>query len=161
MVDPTTNLGREVPTPREVLEVIRPQLRFAALIGPAIDVGIQHEQGPLHNEPDPIRPQMILSGEDQWVSDSVFDALRENAAVSVKTWARDCGKVFDQAKMTAFIGAALNECFNGTPSNAVLDMLELDEGVCETLGLAIKGLASAAHDDERLTGVAACYFRQV
>lgn len=156
MVNLATNLGRDVPTPREILEVIRPQLRFAAIIGPAVEsvFTVNRDDGP-----DWMIP------EDESARDVVFDALRDDAAGSVKMWARDCDKVFDQAKMTALIAEALNECLNGDPSNAVIDVLALDEGVSESLGLAITALGQTYGVDHplgaRLRGVGACYFHKV
>lgn len=156
MVDSTFNLGRSVPTAREVLEVIRPNLRLAAVIGPIVYSTFVHNSG----------PDGCLDGGDQAAADAVFDGLREDALRNVKDWAGDVVKVYDGAKLTEFVGMALNEVFNGRPSDAVLDVLALDDGVCEDIGMSLAKLAGKSEAplvpiDADLEGMAAHYFSRV
>lgn len=177
MVNMDEALGRPIPTPRQVLEVIRAQLRHAAIIGPALDVGIIHEPAPSPDQPPEEPVEMLPARDDMSATEAVFDALVEDALENVSQWASDmaseestAGMTFDKERMRAFIGSALNECFNGAPSPPVLEVLDLDEGVCEAIGLVIAALARGADYpppsdavgwDQRLVGVAACYLGRV
>jgi hypothetical protein len=101
MVDLTTNLGRDVATAQQVLEVIRPELRIMRA----------HYQGEiaamragwLEASPD----LELTDGGDEHASGVVFAALQESAIESVGQWARDMDLVFDKAKVAEFIRCAL------------------------------------------------------
>jgi hypothetical protein len=166
MVDSTFNLGRSVPTAREVLEVIRPDLRLAALIGPMLQSVLARVPAPA----DPAQPDApivyVMEGGDHEAFDAVFDALREDALRNVKDWAGDLGKVYDGDKLRGFVAAALNEVCNGEPSDAVLDVLALDDGACEDIGTTLAKLAGKSEAplvpvDADLEGMAARYFQRV
>jgi hypothetical protein len=161
MVDLNLALGREIPTAREVLEVIRPQLRLAAVIFPVVH--FTFETHAFVGEGRDEEPS--LGSDDQCASDSVFDALRESALASVADWARDLGKVYDKGKLTTFVGFALNEAANGTPSDALLDVLALDEGTCENIGVTLRRLGveldGIGGTDDRMLAASAAYFQRV
>lgn len=117
MVELSTFLGRDVPTPREILEVIRPQLHVALCCGPALAVGIPRGD---ENQAD---------AGDQAAMDAVFDALVANAVGSIKSWASDVDKVFDGEKMLNFVTMAIEECFgwcDDPVSDAVIEVVALD-----------------------------------
>lgn len=163
MVDPTFNLGRSVPTAREVLEVIRPQLRLGAVIGPVVVSTFSSSQFVAPGQDE----ESSLGGDDYAALDVLLLALRDDAVRNVKQWASDVDKVFDGAALVIFISEALGEVVHGVPSDAVLDVLDLDEGVCEAIGMSLKLLAAPTtldYDephDKALAGMAACYFQRV
>lgn len=108
MVELSTFLGRDVPTAREILEVIRPQLHVALCCGPALQVGIPRDGD---NVP--------LDDADLSAIEAVFDGLVQDALGSVKSWASDVSKVYDGSKVLEFVDAVISECFYGPISEPI------------------------------------------
>jgi predicted DNA-binding protein (UPF0278 family) len=101
MVDLTTPLGREVATPQQVLEVIRPEIRIMRAHYQGVIAACR--AGLIESSPD----LELTDGGDEHADAAVFEALRESAGQSVKDWSRDMGLVFDNEKAREFIRQAL------------------------------------------------------
>lgn len=167
MVDSTLNLGRNVATPSEVLEVCRAQLKVAALVGPMLQSVLSNVPAPPEPGKEDEPPVLVMDGPDLAAYDAVFTGLLGDAVENVGEWARDVAKVYDKEKLRAFLRDALDECFNGDPSDAVLDAIDTVDGDCESIGLALQRLSAPADGSPpaepaaSLAGSAARYFQRV
>lgn len=103
MVDMTANLGRNVPTPEQVLSVINGDLVLAKAVG----AGLQA----IGRDVD---TAAALDGYgEQHARDVVFAALQDSAMGNVKDWAGDEGYAFDGGKMNQFVGIAIRDAWMG------------------------------------------------
>lgn len=101
MLNMSTPLGREVPTPCQVLEVIRPELRLVQVTYAAMHEAMALDL--LAHDAD----YNLTDGGDQGVSLVIFEAIVTAAKDDVRSWARDMHLVFDQVKLDEFIRQAL------------------------------------------------------
>ena len=101
MVDMTTNLGREVITTTELLQLIRPELRIIRAHYRGLVLGMR--TGQIDHDED----LNATDGGDSHAIGAVFTALRESAMGNVVDWCRDMDRVFDKAKVAEFIRQAL------------------------------------------------------
>ena len=99
--NPNQTLGNPVIQSADVLQVIRPQLRFAKLLHDALLDAAR--QGRIAANPD----LELVDGGDIDVHDALFYQLRENALDNVKDWAGDMGLVYSKPKLEEFIRQAL------------------------------------------------------
>lgn len=115
MVDMTTDLGRKVITPEELLSLIRAELRLARAHYRGIMLGMR--TGQIDHDED----LNLRDGGDLHADGMVFEALRESAMGNVIDWCRDEERVFDKAKVTEFIRLALIDAqFEGDDQPASL-----------------------------------------
>lgn len=112
MLDISTPLGRAVPTPVEILAVIKPELR----VSKAIYTGVMKamRDGWLDGDED----MKLGDGDDEAALNEVFGALKDAAMKRVKSYTRAAGLVFDEAAMQNFVHMALlaAESEDGAPN---------------------------------------------
>lgn len=100
-LDLTVQLGRNVATATDVLQVIRPELRLTrAYYRGVLDAA---RDGWLETNPD----LELTDSADRYVSDNLFDFIWASAVTSVGQWATDVEVVFDKARLREFIREAL------------------------------------------------------
>lgn len=107
MVDFTTSLGREVATPKQVFAIIEPEIKMAAVIGPAILDAMR--AGKFEHDED----YNLADRKEQEVDEAVYFALIDSATKRVKQWATETGVVYDGEKLREFIVGALQEALAG------------------------------------------------
>jgi predicted DNA-binding protein (UPF0278 family) len=117
MVDLTASLGREVATPQQVLEVIRPELRIMRAFYRGVIAAMR--AGWLASTPD----LELADGGDDNAETVVFQALHESAQESVKQWAHDMGLVYDKVKVGEFVRQGLMDAMYGDDHDLIDDPL--------------------------------------
>jgi hypothetical protein len=119
VIDINFNLGRNVPTAQQVIEVIRPELRMIRAFHMGVIDRMRAEQ--IQCDPD----LNMTDGGDKVAAGAVFAALRESAVGSVQQWARDIGLAYDKGRVEEFVHSCL---------------IAAESEVCERLPSGLKAL---------------------
>ncbi len=101
MLDLNTQLGRDVPTAKQVFEVLRPQMRIARALQRGIETAMR--EGWLAQDPD----MNLTDAGDDGVERALFRALVADGIESVGGWAKDLDLVYDGTKLREFVRQAI------------------------------------------------------
>lgn len=116
----TTYLGREVATPEQVLQVIRPQMRMArCLYRGILDAALE---GWLDANED----LELNDGGDNAAWDKAHMGLIEDAELNVRQWANDMAVVFDKDRLREFVRIALSDAMTAKGGEETLPGIGLD-----------------------------------